>query len=354
MGNMSLAADLDYILTHTRELWEDARGKSLFLTGGTGLFGCWLLESFALANARFNLNASLLVLSRNPGVFAEKHPSLANNPAITFHQGDVRNYVFPTGKFHYIIHAATTTAQATFDNEDPLVKFDTVLQGTRRTLEFAGECGAERVLMTSSGAAYGQQPPDISHLREEHSFAPMTTSLNSALGEAKRAAELMCAIYADRYNIPITIGRCFSFVGPFLPLHIHYAIGNFIRDGLAGGPILVNGDGSPIRSYLYMADLLIWLWTLLLRGDGQLYNIGSDQEISIGDLARTVARSFEQPIEVIIANQADPKQMSHRYVPAVDKIARRFGLRQRISLTEGIKKTIAHVRLQGHHYCLKD
>jgi len=68
--------DLNHVLHYTKPLWEELRGKKIFITGGTGFFGCWLLESFAWANDKLKLNAEALVLSRNPEAFAQKVPHL--------------------------------------------------------------------------------------------------------------------------------------------------------------------------------------------------------------------------------------------------------------------------------------
>ena len=109
LNNLSdnpLAEDLDHILTHTRDLWEELRDQRIFITGGTGFFGCWLLESFAWANDKLNLNAEALVLTRNYEAFLKKAPHLATNPAIKFHIGDVKDFVFPEGKFSHLIHSA--------------------------------------------------------------------------------------------------------------------------------------------------------------------------------------------------------------------------------------------------------
>src|SRR3989338_4961828 len=103
----------------------------------------------------------------------------------------------------------------------------------------------------------------MSRLPEEYFGAPYPADVKSAWGESKRAAEFICGYYADRYGLEIKIARCFSFVGPYLPLDIHYAVGNFIRDALKGGPLRIKGDGTPVRAYLYAADLAVWLWTIL-------------------------------------------------------------------------------------------
>ncbi len=249
-----LADDLDHILTHTRNLWDELRNQRIFITGGTGFFGCWLLESFAYINEKLKLNAQAVVLTRNYESFKNKAPHLAINPAINFYNGDIRNFKFPEGYFPFIIHAATP-ADAKLNEENPLEMFNIIMKGTEHTLEFAKICGVKKFLMISSGAVYGRQPSNLTHVSEDFYGGPDPTNTSSAYGEGKRAAELLCILNSKKFNFDLKIARCFAFLGPYLPLGIHYAVGNFIRDGLSGGQIKVNGDGTPYRSYLYAADL---------------------------------------------------------------------------------------------------
>lgn len=338
-----LASDLDHILNHTEYLWKELRGKRIFVTGGTGFFGTWLLESFAWANDKLKLNASALVLTRDYITFKKNVPHLAGNPAIQFHIGDVRNFDFPEGNFSHIIHAAATSARATYNNEDPLVKFDTVFEGTRHTLDFANHCHAQKFLLTSSGAVYGKQPSNITHIFEDYCCAPDPCRIDSAWGEAKRAAEFLCAYYSEKFDIETKIARCFSFVGPYLPLDIHYAVGNFIKDGLSGGPILVKGDGTPYRSYLYAADLAIWLWTILFNGKScRPYNVGSEKDITVAELARTVADCFPKQIDINIAKKVDQSKLPDRYVPLIKRAQMELNLYQWIDLHDAIIRTVSH------------
>ena len=337
------AADLEHILAHTRGLWEEVRGQRIFVTGATGFFGCWLLESFAAANERLKLNAELVALTRNADVFRKKVPSLGSRKDIQFHTGDVRDFSFPAGEFSHVIHAATESATK-LGLDNPQVMFDTVVDGTRRTLEFAKQCGAKKFLLTSSGAVYGAQP--MERVPEDFMGGPDILNAGAAYAEGKRAAEQLCAIKAQSgpRGAPgpteIKIARCFAFVGPHLPLDAHFAIGNFIRDGLRGGPIKIGGDGTPHRSYLYAADLAIWLWTILFRGAPlRAYNVGSSKSVTIAETAQAVAGVFGGKSSIEIAQKPVPSKAAQRYVPDVSRAEKELGLREWIDLKESIRRT---------------
>lgn len=336
------ARDLDHILEHTQELWNDLRGARFFITGGTGFFGKWLLESFVWANDRFSLGARAVVLTRNPRAFRERALHLAEHPAVELHDGDVRSFAFPAGGCTHTIHAATPADPGLYEQE-PEEMLDLIIQGTRRVLDFARSAGVSKFLLISSGAVYGRQPPDLSHVGEDFSCAPDPFERRSAYGEGKRVAELLSGIYHERHGLDVKIARGFAFVGPHLPLAAHFAIGNFIRDGLAGGPIRVAGDGTPVRSYLYVADLMIWLWAILLRGKpARPYNVGSEQDLTIALLARKIADYFRTEVE--IAKPAQPDAPAQRYVPSTKRAREELGLQTWIGLDEALDRTIRWCR----------
>src|ERR1700686_3328122 len=269
-----LADDLDSIVAPTEPLWQELRGQRILITGATGFFRCWLLESFAWANRRLNLGARAVGLSRHPGALAEKAPHLAEDPAISLHAADVRNGNFPDGEFSQVGHAATD-ASAKLNKEAPLVMFDTIVEGTRRALQFSIASGVSRFLLVSSGAIYGNQPAQLTHISESFKGGPDSMSPSSAYAEGKRAAEMLCSL-ASSPRLAIPVARCFAFAGPYMQIDAHFAIGNFIADRLHNRPIRVQGDGSAVRSYLYASDLMVWLWTILFKGQsGRAYNVGS-------------------------------------------------------------------------------
>ena len=338
--------DLDLILAQTRDLWQEMRGQLVFITGGTGFFGCWLVESFCHVNRALGLGARATVLTRDPAKFRAKCPHLASDPAITLHAGDVRDFEFPAGEFRFMIHAATEASekQAT---EEPLEMLSTILAGTERTLKFAAQCGTRKFLLTSSGAVYGRQPPELTHVPESYGGAPDPLAATSVYAEGKRASELMCALHqtaavAKGMEFEAKIARCWAFCGPHLPLDAHFAIGNFIGDVLAGRPISIAGDGTPRRSYLYAADLAVWLWTILFRAPALLaINVGSQRGVSILELAEIVAAALAPSTEIRVAQQAVPGALPARYVPSVERAERLLGLRETVGLEEAIRRTAA-------------
>jgi dTDP-glucose 4,6-dehydratase len=335
-----LKSDLDQILAHTEGVWDELRGQRLFITGGTGFFGRWLLESLVWANDKLMLNASALVLTRDPEAFRQRAPHLAAHPALQLHRGDVRSFEFPAGQFRYVIHAATDSS-AKPNADEPLLTFDTIVDGTRRVLDFAVRARATKFLLTSSGAIYGPQPPEMTHIPEAYSGSPDPLNPQSVYGEGKRAAEMLCCLYARHHGLESKIARCFAFVGPYLPLDVHFAIGNFIRDALRGGPIRVTGDGTPSRSYLYAADLAVWLWTILCRGAACVpYNVGSEDARPIAQWADLVAQRFVPRLTVTAAVRPIAGSPRDCYVPRTSRARTDLGLRQVTDSRTAIDKTI--------------
>lgn len=336
------ADDLAHVLARTRGLWASAHGRRFFITGGTGFFGRWLLESLVHINAELELGLKATVLTRSLAAFAAKAPHLVAAKEFEWLQGDVRTFPFPVGRFDAVIHAAAeTTARLNAEQADEV--FDSIIGGTRHVLAFAAQAGAKQVLLTSSGAVYGPQPAELAHIPEDYRPVPDQLLPSSAYGEGKREAEHLCAVHGVRDGFEAKIARCFAFVGPHLPLDGHYAVGNFIRDALAGGPIRVGGDGSPYRSYLYAADLAAWLWTILLKGAPQrAYNVGSAEAISIVELARRVAATAGGNMPVVVAKARLPDQPVSRYVPAVDRAEKELGLKVWIPLENALRRTLQH------------
>jgi dTDP-glucose 4,6-dehydratase len=330
--------DLEEAAARAQVPLEALAGASLFITGGTGFVGRWLLALLAYANANRKLGITATVLTRSPSNFAENCPDIANNPTFRFVEGDVRFFEFPKAKFTQILHGAADTNVEAEDR--PLDLLDTIVGGTRRVLDFALLSGAKRFLFLSSGAIYGPQPVTLAALPENYTGACPTTDRRSIYSQSKRLAEQLVTTYRAEHGLETVIARLFAFAGPGLPLNAHFAIGNFIRDALAGRDIIVTGDGTAQRSYLYAADLAAWLVHLLVHGRaGSAYNVGSDHAVSIGQLAATVAKSIPSAKGYAIKGAPSSGELRARYVPSIARARTELGLDVWTPLEDAIKRT---------------
>jgi dTDP-glucose 4,6-dehydratase len=329
--------DLVHVFDSLGPLWESFRGQRVFITGGTGFFGKWLLETLLYANQRLDLNCQITVLSRDPKKFTENNPHLSNPTHVSFVTGDVRDFIYPAGQYEFIIHAATDVINPT----NAIDLFSSCMDGTKRVMEFSRQAGCSNFLLVSSGAIYGRQPDTMAAIPETYMGAPDILDIKSAYGEGKRCSEWLAIAYGEEYRFAVKVARCFAFVGPHLPLDKHFAIGNFIRNALAKKEIVIRGDGTPYRSYLYVADLAIWLWTILLHGQaGAAYNVGGDEAITIADLARRINLVAGSEKDVKVMMPADPTRRTDRYIPDLSKITLNLGLTCRINLDEAIRRTL--------------
>jgi UDP-glucuronate decarboxylase len=300
----------------------------LFITGGTGFFGKALLRKF-LEDFQCGKKTptSISVLSRSPSKFLNQNIEFADIPWLRLIQGDVSDLASLPHQDHYthIIHAATESTNGLLLS--PLARYEQIVHGTENMLKFATSVGAKRFLLTSSGAVYGPQPSDISSIPESYNGHPNPLSVSNAYGVGKRAAEHLCALYSNAYGFDVVIGRCFAFVGRDLPLDVHFAIGNFIGKAIQGKDIVVKGDGSPIRTYMDQRDLAVWLMRLLVSGkNNNAYNVGSDQAITIANLAKLVKEVVAPQVNILIEKQESSGSNRNLYVPSIEKAKQELGL----------------------------
>jgi len=325
-------ADLAQALRLAGADLEELRGKSLFVTGGTGFFGKWLLGALVHANAELGLGLRMTVLSRNPAALQERYSQVGEVPGLDFVAGDVAQFSPDDRRYDYVLHAATDTTAFT-DEAQERERSRTIVKGTQRMLELMRKSGVRRLLNVSSGAVYGTYAGQSTGAKEDdYALAEPVTPY----AEAKREAEQLCA----NSGFDFVTARAFAFLGPYLPLDAHFAAGNFLRDAIMGKPILVRGDGTALRSYLYPADLVVWLLRMLVRGQrGQAYNVGSDEVVSTAQLARLIADAVEPKLEVTVQS-LQPQGPQNIYLPNVERARTELKLEVTIPLRDAIRRTL--------------
>ncbi|MGH9443996.1 MAG: NAD-dependent epimerase/dehydratase family protein [Thermoanaerobaculia bacterium] len=342
--------DLEEVTHRMAVDWEQLRGQQIFVTGGSGFIGRWIVESFWAANSAHRLRSRMFVLTRDPSSFADGAPHIAADNAITIIRGDLGNPGFKDSDFSdrcdFVIHAATASSAELARGDSR--KFAETIEGTRRVLDLAVAHGARRFLYLSSGAVYGPQPASVPLLAEDFEGGSAPLDPGSQYAQAKRAGEALCSDYATREGLGTVIARGFAFIGPNLPLGGKFAAGSFLSDLLEGAPIRVHGDGTAVRSFLYAGDLAAWLWTLLLRGaPGRAYNVGSERAVSIGELAGETASLARPPLRVEISGTPDPSRPPERYVPSTARAREELGLFETVNRLESLRRTFDWHRNAG-------
>jgi nucleoside-diphosphate-sugar epimerase len=336
--------ELESLIASEQSLFERLSSASFLMTGATGWFGVWLLDSLCAADDMLGLGLRITAVSRDPLRFLGRFPTFADDPRISWIKSDVRQFEFGRENFTHIIHGAADSAQPR-GAQGVAESFGTIVQGTERVLEAAGS-GCRGFLLISSGAVYGPNSTGQIAFVESEAGGPDSASVKNAYAEGKRAAEMMAAIRALR-GAPISIARCFAFVGPHMPFDSHFAIGNFIADAVAGREIRVRSDGRPLRSYLYMTDLVRALLIILNRGSaGAAYNVGSEVAISIEQLAHTVNRVVGGRG---VSIGGTPTHGTEHYVPNTTRLRLELNFEPIVTLETAISRTAAWYRAQGDY-----
>lgn len=341
-GHTLFQQDLEHIAAQLEGDLAQLRGAHLFITGGTGFFGIWLLESLLWANERHALNLRITVLSRSPETFLEQRaPHLRGRTGLHFIAGRLTDFAFPAQPCTHILHAASET---NLEQSADWVQrhLDAAIDGTRRLLDMAAAHRSEAVLITTSGAVYSPMDSVVENLCVEGPAGVADyASERIVYGQSKRMMEILTSVAAQQHGYRALIARCFAFVGPYLSLDSNYAIGNFMRDALAQRDIVVGGDGTPQRSYLYAGDLVTWLIRILTRGrSGVPYNVGGDEVVSIGELAHKVANVAGRPGTVVIKGTPVPGAKPSAYLPSLQRVATELDLQVSIPLEEAIRRTM--------------
>jgi UDP-glucuronate decarboxylase len=314
----------------------------VLVTGGTGFFGKALLRYWSSRIFAGHTAPRVTIISRNPDLFLSTHGNLISNLDVRIVSGNILNLEsLPSGDYTHLLHAATdSTAGIALK---PLERFDQIVIGTRNVLDLALRCGKPRVLLTSSGGVYGNIAQFTKGVAEDYFGIPDPLDPHNAYSLGKRQAEHLCALYHHAYGLEYVIARCFAFIGQDLPLDAHFAVGNFIGDVLAGRDILIQGDGTQVRTYMDQRDLARWLTTLLLHAPSQrVYNIGSDEITSIAELASKVVAlapdSSKSEIRIMKHEPSGQSAKRNFYVPDITRAKNELGLSIDISLEAAIKK----------------
>ncbi|MCI8466449.1 MAG: NAD-dependent epimerase/dehydratase family protein [Lachnospiraceae bacterium] len=333
--------DLDIIFNNPID-WEKFRNKTVLVTGATGRLGMYMVEAMNKADIDWNLNLNILALARNKRKLCQVFGNSLELPNVHTIVQDITEPIHWEGEIHYIFHTAGAASPQDF-TETPVDTLWGHVQGTRNVLELAKEKNSQRILYVSTVEIYGEWKSDTGIC--ENDMGPIFCDNERACyPEAKRLCETMLASYEAQYGIPyVGVRLCHTF-GPGISLEDGRAFSEFIRNVIEGKDIVLQTDGSAVRTYTYVADAIGAMFLAFTRGKESYYNIANlENLISIRDLANLIAGlDPKRKTQVRYANQE--KQNLH-YLPFklgimnIDRI-KNLGWRAQVGLEDAFRYTL--------------
>lgn len=334
--------DCEQVLSGTVEQLAGLRGETLLITGGTGFVGTWITELVIHLNDFYQFGIRVKLLSRQETDVCVIAPHFAGRKDVEFMRQDIRAITDFPEDVTLLIHAAASP-DTRLHASDPLRTIRTIVQGTDAVFAAATRLPRlKRIMNVSSALIYGSQSWEDKSMAENYSGGLLDcASMLSSYAEAKRLGETLVAAYRNEHRLPIVNMRPFAFIGPYQRLDRPWAINNFIRDGLLGGPIRILGDGETVRSYMYASDMAFWVLRILLSGTvGCSYNVGSPTEIRLKDLAEKIANCFPTTVPIECRGLISGKGKRSKMIPDVRAAESLLGVLLKVDLDSAIRRTL--------------
>jgi CDP-6-deoxy-D-xylo-4-hexulose-3-dehydrase len=341
--DLLIEQDIEELYEQSPDMYDSLEGRSIVLTGATGLLGRYMVETVAWLNRNKFADPCCLtgVVRRMP---KENDPCwhLRFVPGIQFVQHDARRVLGSLHHCDYMILAATKGAPAHY-LKDPIATLQLNGSGLEAWLDLARRLKSEGILYLSSGEIYGTPDPEAIPTPETYAGRIALDQERAVYAGGKLYGEVLVRAFGRRYDLPVKIARPFQIFGPGIRKNDGRAMADFLSAAAAGDNIHLRSAGSAQRTYMYISDAIHAFWTILIRGKNmEAYNVGnSAPEVSILELAERIARMAGN-IKVVIENQATEadKGSPARTCPDTTKIEQDLGVHSQIPLDQMIQRTL--------------
>lgn len=318
------------------------QNKTLFITGANGLIGRFIVDLLMFINKKFNKNITIIANSRNQEKLFKIFSSYLNNNNFKYYIGDINNKIEYDDKVDYIINCASNTHPLQY-SQDPINTILTNIKGTANVLDFASNVNA-RVIFLSSVEIYGENINNIGRFKENEMGYIDCNSLRAGYNESKRAGEALCQAYKESKNVDVVLTRLPRIFGSTVKPDDSKVMSQFINKAINNEDIILKSEGTQFFSYLYVADAVSGILTILLNGKkGEVYNLGNkDAEIHLSDLAKIIAESVDKKVIFDIPSEVEKKGFSKASDARLDysKIEMELNWKPQYSIENAINRTI--------------
>ena len=326
--------------------WENFSGKTIAVSGATGMIGSFLIDVLMRKNAVDNLGYNVIAFGRNIKKAQARLPYFAND-SFAFEEGSVTSPGYRVSRpADYVLHLASSTHPRQYAS-DPIGTIRANVDGLQNLHEYASDCGA-RLLFASSVEVYGQNRGDVERFGEDYCGEIDCNTLRACYNESKRLGEAMCQAYRSQKGVDAVIARIARVYGPTLLPDDSKALSQFMHRALAGENVVLKSEGTQRFSYLHVADVVSGLLSVLLCGaDGEAYNLADENsDITLKDLAALVAKAGNVDVVFDLPDAEEAAGYSKTTLALMDgtKAHEKLGWTAGIPITEGIPDTMAILR----------
>ncbi len=288
--NKILNQDLEMIVNEKIN-WEKLKGKTVLITGASGMVGSYMLYVLTKLNDLYNYKIKAIAMVRNPKKLL---PEIVERADVDVVVHDVTEKYETAEKIDYIIHAASPASPLIMQNQ-PVETIAANTIGTFNTLQLAKEKQAEGYLFISSREIYGQ-PYEGQEFFTEDTYG-FVDQLNprSCYSEGKKAAETMCVSFAAEYGLNVKIARLAHTYGPGMSIYDGRVQADFLKNIVHNEDIVLKSTGTAVRTYTYIADAIVGMYKILLDSEDIVYNIGNEAgKVSIRELAEIMVSIYPE------------------------------------------------------------
>ena len=327
--------------------WKRISGKSILITGASGLLGTGIIDTAMFRNKVYNDNIQIYAVSRDKNKAEERFGDYWAQRLFHFVQADVNQPLDVDADIDYIIHAASNTHPQLYAR-DPIGSLMTNIEGTKNVLEFGRRKNVKRVLFLSSVEIYGNALKENDIFDEKYCGYLDCNTLRAGYPEGKRAGEALCQAYREKYGMDIVIPRLSRVYGPTMRMDDSKALSQFILNAVNGEDIVLKSEGKQRFSYVYAADAVRALFLILFDGvDGAAYNIADTHEtLQLREIAKILAEISDRQVVFDLPNEVEKKGFSRAQtaVLATDKI-QKLGWKAQYDMENGLKRTVEIMRI---------
>ena len=336
---MLIKKDVDSVL-ESGGRFQEFDSATITILGGTGFIGRWLVQALHEYRLNFGIVSEIIVVTRNSKVAHTLFAEELDIPVKVL-EFDFTSNSLELEKSDYFLNGATPSRKKT-GLEDSDAVFTSSVNASKSIIQSATKYGNKpRVLNLSSGIVYGSQALSVKNQSER----PISLQPEAQSGylNAKLASEKLFSDATKAELINSISPRLFAFAGPGIALDEHFAVGNFLRDGLEGRPITISGSPLTARSYLYPTDLVVWILTALLHPKNLDVNIGSELPVTMLELASLISElTSRKGIRIL-----DSDVVASNYVPSTSCFRENFSVSQQIGLNQGLERWIEWLLTSG-------